>query len=118
MTDFSLAALTILEAGPAGQIRAAAAAGFSSVGLRLQPLLPTDAVVVGEPAREAEVEARLAETGVRVLEVGVFSIRADLDVRHYAPVVTFSARIDARHLVCPVEDPEPGRRVRKYHIFR
>ena len=117
MTDFSLAALTILEAGPAGQIRAAAAAGFSSVGLRLQPLLATDAVVVGEPAREAEVEALLAKTGVRVLEVGVFSIRADLDARQYAPVVMFSAKIGARHLVCPVEDPEPGRRVRTYRAL-
>ena len=117
MTDFSLAALTILDAGPAGQIRAAAAAGFPSVGLRLQPLLATDVAVVGQASREREVEALLAETGLRVLEVGVFPIRADLDVAQYVPVIAFSARIGARYLVCPVEDPDRQRSVETFRAL-
>src|SRR5262245_34034603 len=75
----SLAALTILDAGPAGQIRAAAAAGFPSVGLRLMPLLATDARVVGDSAAEAEIVELLSATGMRVLEIGVFPIRPEMD---------------------------------------
>ena len=45
----SLAALTILDAGPAGQIRAAHAAGFAAVGLRLHPLLASKPVGVSPP---------------------------------------------------------------------
>jgi molybdopterin-guanine dinucleotide biosynthesis protein A len=39
MSAISLAALTILDAGPVGQVYAAHEGGFTSVGLRLQPLL-------------------------------------------------------------------------------
>ena len=73
----SLAALTILDAGPAGQIRAAAAAGFASVGLRLNPLLATDPQVAGTPMAD-EVRGLMRETGLQLLEVGVFPIKPDL----------------------------------------
>ena len=115
MTDLSLAALTVLDAGPAGQIRAAAAASFPSVGLRLQPLLATDVIVVGQTSREREVQALLAETGVRVLEVGVFPIRTEVETRHYDPVIVFCGRIGARYLVCPVENPD---RLERLQAFR
>jgi sugar phosphate isomerase/epimerase len=116
LTDraISLAALTILDAGPAGQIRAAAEAGWPSVGLRLMPLLETDARVVGNPAAEAEVELALDETGLAVLEIGVFPVRAVMDWPLIEAVVAFSARFDAQHLVCPVEDGEPGRRAETF----
>ena len=110
----SLAALTILDAGPAGQIRAAADAGWRAVGLRLNPLLASDARVAGDPAAEAEVEALIAETGLAVLEIGVFPITPRLDVDALEPVLRLSRRIGARFLVCPIEDEDETRRTANF----
>ncbi|MDB5596755.1 MAG: xylose isomerase [Hyphomicrobiales bacterium] len=107
----SLAALTILDAGPAGQIRAAHEAGFPAVGLRLNPLLATDAVVVGNAAAERDVRDLMRTTGMRMLEVGVFPIKPDLDVAALQPVLAFSAELGARFIVCPVEDADEARRL-------
>ncbi len=106
----SLAALTILDAGPAGQIRAAAAAGFASVGLRLNPLLATDPQVAGTPLAD-EVRALMRATGLQLLEVGVFPIKPDLIVESLRPVLALSAELGARFIVCPVEDAEETRRL-------
>lgn len=107
----SLAALTILDAGPLGQVRAAHAAGFPAVGLRLNPLLATDAVVVGDAAAEEALRAAMRETGMQLLEVGVFPIKPDLDVATLMPVLRFSAELGARFIVCPVEDANGARRL-------
>lgn len=103
MPIVSLAALTILDAGPVGQIEAAAAAGFSHVGLRLNPLLETDAVVVGHAERERDVEHAMAASGLKLLEVGVFPIRAGFDFGQWRAVIAFSAKLGGRSLVCPIE---------------
>lgn len=111
MSAISLAALTILDAGPIGQVYAAKEGGFSSVGLRLQPLLATDEAIVGDPEKEAALLKALAETGMKVLEIGVFPLKASTRVEDLAPVVAFSAKIGARYLVCPIEDDDKARRV-------
>lgn len=111
MPLLSLAALTILDAGPAGQIRAAAEAGFESVGLRLNPLVATDIQIVGVEERQREVEQLLRDTGMKVLEIGVFPILPEMPMDAIAPVMAFSHKIGAQYLVCPVEDPEPQRRI-------
>ena len=110
-TPISLAALTILDAGPAGQIRAAADAGWRSVGLRLMPLLASDAQVVGDRRAESEIESLLAATAMSVLEVGVLPIKAEMDWPTISAVVEFSARIGACFLVCPIEDFDVSRRL-------
>lgn len=110
MSVLSLAALSILDAGPIGQVYAAKAGGFASVGLRLQPLLPTDQAIVGDAAKEAELLRALQETGLVVLEIGVFPLKPDTRAEQFAPVVAFSAQIGARFLVCPIEDDDATRR--------
>lgn len=107
----SLAALTILDAGPAGQIEAAAAGGFRNVGLRLNPLLETDPRVVGVPAAETQIRALMRANSMRLLEVGVFPIRPDLILAIVEPVLAFSAELGGRFIVCPVEDADAARRV-------
>ena len=105
-----LAALTVLDAGPAGQIAAAAAAGFDAVGLRLNPLLATDPVVIGDAVAERAVRDGLRTTGLGVLDVGVVTLTESLDVAAPAPLMAFSAEIGARFLTCPVADEDRGRR--------
>ncbi len=114
MPLLSLAALTILDAGPAGQIRAAAEAGFESVGLRLNPHVASDPHIVGNLDRQREIESLLRDTGIKVLEVGVFPIRPETSMDEIAPVMAFSHKIGAQFLVCPIEDPEPQRRIETF----
>ncbi len=106
----SLAALTILDAGPAGQIRAAASAGWASVGLRLNPLLASDARVVGNRVAEREVASLMRDTAMQLLEVGVFPITPQIDIAALEPVLAFSQELGARYLVCPIEDTDVSRR--------
>lgn len=113
----SLAALTILDAGPVGQVRAAHAAGFEAVGLRLQPLLATDTRVSGDPHQEAALRAAMAETGLKLLEVGVFPITPEMDVAGLAGVLSLAAEFSARFVVCPVEDAEPARRLATFRAL-
>ena len=110
MTILSLAALTILDAGPDGQIEAAAAGGFRSVGLRLNPLLATDRHVVGDAQMEARVRQLMRAHDMALLEVGVVPILPDLKPEALEPLLAFSAELGGRFIVCPVEDPEAARR--------
>lgn len=110
----SLAALTILDAGPAGQIRAAADAGWPCVGLRLMPLLPTDADVVGDWAAESAVVRLLKETLLEVMEIGVFPVKPTMEWPKIESVIAFGAGLGARHIVCPIEDGDAGRRLATY----
>lgn len=96
------------------QIDAAHAAGFGGVGLRLNPLLPTDPVIAGNPQAQQDIEAALARTGLQVIEVGVFPITAGINVEALAPVLAFSHKIGARFLTCPVEDTDKFRRIENF----
>ncbi|MFN3888992.1 MAG: sugar phosphate isomerase/epimerase family protein [Beijerinckiaceae bacterium] len=114
MGAISLAALTILDAGPIGQVYAAREGGFASVGLRLQPLLPSDQAIVGDAEKEAALLKALDETKMKVLEIGVFPLKPATKAEDFAPVVAFSAKIGARYLVCPIEDDDKARRVETF----
>lgn len=114
MQIVSLAALTVLEAGPAGHIRAAHTAGYEYAGLRLQPLLDSDERIAGFAGKEKDIESLLAETGIKPLEIGVFPIKADFDVEEYSPVLNFSHRIGARYITCPVEDTNEQSQVTQF----
>ena len=110
MSIISLAALTILDAGPIGQVRAAARAGWRSVGLRLQPLLETDTAIVGHPERERDLRQALSESDIRVLEIGVFPFKPEFQTRRVLATLDFSAQIGASFLVAPIEDRDEVRR--------
>ena len=70
----SLAPLTVLPASPLEQIDAAQAAGFDAVGLRLQPVMPTDIDIMGNADLRRDIERRLAATGLKVLDIEVFRV--------------------------------------------
>ncbi len=111
MAVLSLAALTILDAGPIRQVEAAHAAGWTSVGLRLNPLLPTDMAIAGHADREADLRRAMAQTHMRLLEIGVVPILPGLEVAALAPVLGLARECSARFVVCPVEDGDAARRI-------
>jgi sugar phosphate isomerase/epimerase len=101
-----LAALTVLELPHHEQVSVAAEAGYSQVGLRLVP-------VAGQPYQYPlelpEVERRLADTGVRVLDVEVFRLTPETRVEEWAGVLEISARLKATELLVHGADADEAR---------
>jgi sugar phosphate isomerase/epimerase len=100
-----LAALTVLELPAAEQVAVAAQAGYTHVGLRLIP-------VAGQtlpPFEVPEVERRLADTGVRVLDLEVFRLAPETRVGEFEPALAIAQRLGTSDLLVHGADPEPAR---------
>lgn len=102
---FGLAALTVLELSAAEQVTAAAAAGYDFVGLRLIPVAG-QALPSFEPR---DLERRVADTGMRVLDVEVFRLDPQCKVRDFEPAMTLAASVRATQILAHGADPEPAR---------
>jgi sugar phosphate isomerase/epimerase len=101
-----LAALTVLELPPHEQVSVAAQAGYSHVGLRLIP-------VAGQPFHHVldvdKVEKRLADTGVRVLDVEVFRLAPETRIDEFESTMAAAARLRATELLVHGADPDATR---------
>lgn len=115
----SLAALTVLELTPPEQVRCAADAGYSHVGLRLIPATPQEARhdLVGNTPLRKELERQLADTGIRVLDAEIFRMRPDTHVPDLEATVATAAALGAAHLLVAGNDPEPERLVHTFGAF-
>jgi sugar phosphate isomerase/epimerase len=103
--QIALAALTVLELPPPEQVAVAAQAGYSHVGLRIIP-------VAGQtlPAFEQrELERRLADTGIRVLDVEVFRLDENTKVAQFEPALALAARLKATEILVHGADAEERR---------
>jgi sugar phosphate isomerase/epimerase len=115
----SLAALTVLELAPPEMVSCAAAARFSHVGIRLLPATPTEPQydIVGETPLLREVERRLADTGVKVLDVEIFRLKPETRVTDYEAAIATAARLGASDLLVAGNDPDEGRLVNSFGAF-
>ena len=103
----ALAALTVPELPPPEQVAVAAQAGYSHVGLRLIP-------VAGQtlPAFEQrELERRLDDTGIRVLDVEVFRVDENTKVAQFEPTLALAARLKASEILVHGADADERRLV-------
>ena len=101
-----LAALTVLELPHHEQVSVAAQAGYSHVGLRLRPVTNQPWLY---PIDLPQIKARLAETGVKVLDVEVFRLGVDTDVSEFEPVMAMAAEVGAQHLLVHGADANEAR---------
>jgi sugar phosphate isomerase/epimerase len=112
--SLGLAALTVLELPHEEQVAVAAQCGYSHVGLRLVP-------VAGQPFGHAldlaALEKRLADTGVRVLDVEVFRLDAQVDVAAFEPVLAAAARLRATDLLVHGADADEARQIDSFGRF-
>ena len=106
-----LAALTVLELAHHKQVSIAAQAGYSHVGLRLVP-------VAGQPFNHpfdvAEVEKRLADTGVGVLDVEVFRLTPQTNIQEFEPVMATAQRLHATELLVHGADADESRLIETF----
>lgn len=109
----SLAALTVLELTPPDRVTCAAEAGFSHVGIRLLPATTTEPQfdMVGDTPLLREVERRLADTGIRVLDVEIFRLKPETRVADHEAAIATAARLGASDLLVAGNDADEHRLV-------
>ena len=108
--QISLAALTCMELAPPDLVSAAASAGYDGVGLRLIPV-PGQTL----PAFDlSELEDRLADTDLAVLDVEVFRLAPDTRIRDFEPVMATAARLRATDILVHGADPDEARLVNSF----
>jgi sugar phosphate isomerase/epimerase len=113
----SLAALTVLELDPAAQeVRWAAAAGYSHVGLRLLPATPDEVRhdSVGDTPLVRDTLRALADSGVQVLDIEILRLQPETDVRHFPPVPQTGARLGARYALVAGNDADEQRLTQRF----
>jgi sugar phosphate isomerase/epimerase len=115
----SLAALTVLELPPPDMVTCAAAAGFSHVGIRLIPATPTEPHydLIGDTPLVREIERRLADTGIEVLDVEIFRLKPETRVADFEGAIATAARLRARHLLVAANDDDRSRLIERFGEF-
>jgi sugar phosphate isomerase/epimerase len=108
--NIGLAWLTVSELSAHEQVTVAAQAGYSHVGLRLLPvanqLLP--------PFDERETGWRLADTGIKVLDVEVFRLTAETRISDFESTLAAARRLGASQLLVHGDDPEEPRLIETF----
>ncbi len=100
-----LAALTCLELAPPDLVSAAARAGYDCVGFRL----------IGVPGQTLppfelrELESRLADSDLDVLDVEIFRLEAGTEVASFEPTLAIAARLKATEILVHGADPDASR---------
>lgn len=105
-----LAALTCLDLAPHELVSAAGTAGYDCVGLRLIPVAGQEL----PPFDVRETKRRLADTGVKVLDVEVFRLSPDTKLHAFEPVLADAARLEATELLVHGADPDEARLVNSF----
>lgn len=107
----SLPHLCMLDATPPQLMRAAAAAGFSGVGVRLKPTMFGEAQhpMLGDSPMMRECLSILAGTGLKVLDIETFWLCPDTDSRSFAAEFEAAARLGARSLQVVSGDEDVSR---------
>jgi len=105
-----LAALTCIELAPPDLVSAAAAAGYDCVGLRLIG-------VAGQklpPFEQRDLERRLADTGLKVLDVEIFRLSEETRVEDFEPTLALAARVQATEILVHGADADESRLVESF----
>ncbi|HTP97993.1 MAG TPA: TIM barrel protein [Casimicrobiaceae bacterium] len=108
---FSLSALTVLELPPPDMVTCARDAGYSHVGLRLVPATPTEVSydTIGDTPIIRQTLARLADTGVMVLDVEILRLKPETKVGEFRGVLETAARLGATNALVADNDPDEAR---------
>ena len=114
--DYSLAHLTVLSLTPPQVVDVAARAGYPYVGLRLTRVTPAEPLydLAHDRALMRETKARLAATGVKVLDIELFRMDPALEPESFIPVLDATAELGARHIIAQLPDPDRERAIARF----
>ena len=108
---FSLAALTVLELSPPQMVEAAARAGYSHVGLRLEPATAEEYhfPLVADLGLRRQTAKALSDTGIKVLDIEILRLKPATDVRAFEVFLEVGAEFGATELLIAGNDPDEAR---------
>jgi sugar phosphate isomerase/epimerase len=114
--EYSLAHLTVLALTPPEVVDVAARAGYKYVSLRLTRVTPDEPLydLPNDRAMMRETKARLADTGLGVLDIELFRMDPTLEPEHYVPVLEATAELGARNIIAQLPDPNRERAVERF----
>lgn len=109
--EFSLAHLTALSLSPPRLVEVAARAGYPYVGLRLNRVTPNEPLypLADDRALMMETKARLADSGVAVLDIELARMGPENDSRSYGPILEAGAELGATHILTQLPDRDRDR---------
>ncbi|MBH3427008.1 sugar phosphate isomerase/epimerase family protein [Pseudomonas alkylphenolica] len=107
----SLAALTVLELSPEDMVEVAARAGYSHVGLRLEPATAEEHhfPLVADAGLRRRTAARLRDTGIQVLDVEILRLKPETRVADFEALLAVGADFGASELLVAGNDPDEQR---------
>lgn len=117
--QLSIAHLSALEASPPNLLGIAADCGFDFIGLRLAAVTSAETCwpLIDDPALRRETLARMALTGVRVLDVELVRLTPDFVATEWEPFLETAAMLGARHVLTQAHDSEFRRVAQNYAEF-
>jgi sugar phosphate isomerase/epimerase len=114
--DYSIAHLTALHLSPPELVEVAAAGGYRYVGLRLTPVAPDDPIfpLMTDASLMRETKARLAHTGVEVLDIELVSMGPETEPNAFQKFLETGAELGARHVIGQLPDPNRDRKIERF----
>jgi sugar phosphate isomerase/epimerase len=114
--DFSLAHLTVQSLAPPEVVAVASRAGYRYVGFRLIGGGPqtTAYPLMDDKPMMRETRARLAETGLGVLDIEFFRLAPETNVADFRPALEAGAELGARHAIAAAYDPDRARLIERF----
>lgn len=107
----AIAPITTPELAPPAMVSTAARTGFSHVGLRMLPSVPGafSWPLITDAALRRETLARMADTGVAVLDIDIIRLNAASDPLAFKPFFETGQVLGARNVLVAADDPELSR---------
>lgn len=107
----SLASLTVLELSPPQMVEVAARAGYSHVGLRLEPATAEEYhfPLVADGDLRRQTLRRLRDTGIAVLDVEILRLKPQTVVADFEKLLAVGAEFGASELLVAGNDPDEQR---------
>lgn len=92
-------------------VEVAARAGYSHVGLRLEPATPEEHhfPLVADAQLRRQTLQRLRDTGTKVLDIEILRLKPDTQVQAFLTVLEAGAEFEASDLLIAGNDPDPVR---------
>ena len=114
--EYSLAHLTVLALTPPQVVDVAARSGYKYVSLRLTRVTPAEPLydLPNDRAMMRETKARLADTGLGVLDIELFRMDPALEPEHFVPVLEAAAELGAKNIIAQLPDPNRERAVERF----
>jgi sugar phosphate isomerase/epimerase len=114
--EFSLAHLTVLQCTPPEMVEIAAKAGYTYVSLRMTAVTAGERTypLMDDRKMMKETKARLADTGVRVLDVELARMDPATGPETYLSLLEAGGELGARSVIGQVPDPERERATERF----